>query len=188
VKSLFSSETEKEQEMSKKFSGHAVTRARSRRQALLLLLSGIICVLVAWLLHPSTATYPIGVLVFGAGIFLAALLNPYRLMAAGWLMLLLGIAVFLFFSGHISGGQVFPAYIVAIGLALLGIALMGRRGYIKAGAVTPGLIVLAVGIVEVLLVANRTPSNFVPFMLSLWLPAIGLLVLGLVYLIASVID
>jgi len=124
----------------------------------------------------------------GAAIFLAALVNPYRLMAAGWLLLLLGVAVFLFFSGHISGGQVFPAYIVAIGLALLGIALMGRRGYIKAGAVTPGLIVLLVGIIEVLLVANRTPSNFVPFMLSLWLPAIGLLVLGLIYLVASVIE
>lgn len=174
--------------MSKKFSGHAVTRARSRRQALLLLLFGIICVLAAWLIHPSTVTYPIGMLVLGAGIFIAALVNPYRLMAAGWLVLLLGIAVFLFFSGHISGGQVFPVYIVAIGLALLGIALMGRRGYIKAGAVTPGIIVLIVGIVEVLLVANRTPSNFVPFMLSLWLPAIGLLVLGAIYLVVSVIE
>jgi len=174
--------------MSKKFSGHFVTRARSRRQALLLFLFGIICVLAAWLVHPSTNTYPIGVLVLGAGIFIAALVNPYRLMIGGWLLLLLGIAVFLFFSGHISGGQVFPAYIVAIGLALLGIALMGRRGYVKAGAVTPGLIVLLVGIIEVLLVANRTPSNFLPFMLSLWLPAIGLLVLGAVYLVASVID
>ncbi|MGH2495649.1 MAG: hypothetical protein ACRDIV_13200 [Ktedonobacteraceae bacterium] len=174
--------------MSKKFSGHAVTRARSRRQALLLLLFGIICVLAAWLIHPSTATYPIGVLVLGAGVFIAALVNPYRLMAAGWLVLLVGIAVFLFFSGHISGGQAFPVYIVAIGLALLGIALMGRRGYIKAGAVTPGIIVLIIGIVEVLLVANRTPSNFVPFMLSLWLPAIGLLILGLIYLVVSVIE
>lgn len=174
--------------MSKKFSGHAVTRARSRRQALLLLLFGIICVLAAWLIHPSTTTYPLGMLVLGAGIFIAALVNPYRLMAAGWLILLLGIAVFLFFSGHISGGQVFPAYIVSIGVALLGIALMGRRGYIKAGAVTPGILVLIVGIVEVLLVANRTPSNFVPFMLSLWLPAIGLFVLGAIYLVVSVVE
>jgi hypothetical protein len=174
--------------MSKKFSGHFVTRARDRRQALLLFLFGIVCVLAAWLLHPSTAAYPIGLLVFGAGIFIAALVNPYRLMIAGWLFLLLGIAVYLFFSGHISGAQVFPAYIVAMGLALLGIALMGRRGYVKAGAVTPGLIVLLVGIVEVLLVANRTPSNFLPFILSLWLPAIGLLVLGLIYLFASVME
>jgi hypothetical protein len=171
--------------LSKKFSGHFVTRARDRRQALLLLLFGIICLLVAWLVHPSP---PLGVLVLGAGIFIAAFVNPYRLMIAGWLLFLLGIAVFLFFSGHISGAQVFPAYIVAIGLALLGIALMGRRGYVKAGAISPGLIVLLVGIVEVLLVANRTPSNFVPFMLSLWLPAIGLLVLGVIYLVVSVFE
>ncbi|HEY6541041.1 MAG TPA: hypothetical protein VIZ18_08895 [Ktedonobacteraceae bacterium] len=171
--------------MSKKFSGHFVTRARDRRQALLLFLFGIICLLVAWLVHPSP---PLGVLVLGAGVFIAALVNPYILMIAGWLLLLLGIAVFLFFSGHISGAQVFPAYIVAIGLALLGIALMGRRGYVKAGAISPGLIVLLVGIVEVLLVANRTPSNFLPFMLSLWLPAIGLLVLGALYLVVSIIE
>lgn len=174
--------------MSKKFSGHFVTRARDRRQALLLLLFGIVCLLVAWLVHPSTTTYPIGVLVLGAGIFIAALVNPYRLMIAGWLTLLLGIAVFLFFGGHISGAQAFPAYIVAIGLALLGIAVMGKRGYVKAGAVSPGLIVLLVGIIEVLLVAGRTPSNFVPFMLSLWLPALGLLVLGLIYLVVSIFE
>lgn len=174
--------------MSKKFSGHFVTRARDRRQALLLLLFGIVCLLVAWLVHPSTTTYPIGVLVLGAGIFIAALVNPYRLIIAGWLTLLLGFAVFLFFGGHISGAQAFPAYIVAIGLALLGIAVMGRRGYVKVGAISPGLIVLLVGIIEVLLVAGRTPSNFVPFMLSLWLPALGLLVLGLIYLVVSIFE
>lgn len=172
--------------MSKKFSGHFVTRARERRQALLLFLFGIICLLAAWLLHPSSTTYPLGVLVLGAGVFIAALVNPYRLMIAGWLVLLLGIAVFLFFSGRISGAQAFPAYIVAIGLALLGIAIMGRRGYVKAGAISPGLIVLLVGIIEVLLVANRTPANFVPFMLSLWLPTFGLLVLGVIYLVVSI--
>lgn len=174
--------------MSRKFSGHAATRARSRRQALLLFLFGIICLLAAWLLHPSTGLYPIGVLVLGAGMFIAALLNPYRLMSAGWLVFLLGITVFLFFSGHIPGGQVFPAYIIAIGVALLGIALMGRRGYIKAGAVTPGLIVLIVGIVEALLTANLLHKNFVDFMLSLWLPGIGLLVLGVIYTAVSIIE
>lgn len=172
--------------MSKKFSGHVITRARNLRQAYILLLLGIVCLLIAWLLHPSTRDYPLGVLVLGIGITIAALLNPYRLTAASWLVLLLGIAVFLFFGGHIPGGQAFPAYIVAIGVALLGIAIMGRRGYIKAGAVTPGVIVLVVGIVEVLLIANRTPQNFVPFMLSFWLPGIGLCVLGVVYLAASI--
>ena len=63
-----------------------------------------------------------------------------------------------------------------------------RRGYIKAGAITPGIIVLLVGIIEALLLAGRTPNNFVPFMLSLWLPGIGLCVLGLLYVVASIRD
>ncbi len=93
-----------------------------------------------------------------------------------------------FFSGRISGSQVFPAYIIAIGLGLLGIAFMARRGYVGAGAVTPALLVLVVGVIESLLAAHLTPHDFIPFMLSLWLPGIGLLVLGLVYLVASLVG
>ncbi len=174
--------------MSRKFSGHAVTRAKNLYQAYVLLLLGIIFLLLAWLLHPSTSEYPIGVMMLGIGMAIAALLNPYRLVIASWLTTLLGIAVFLFFSHRIPGGQVFPAYIIAMGVALIGIALMGRRGYIKAGAITPGIIVLLVGIIEALLLAGRTPNNFVPFMLSLWLPGIGLCVLGLLYMVASIRD
>jgi len=174
--------------MSRKFSGHAVTRAKNLYQAYVLLLLGIIFLLLAWLLHPSTSEYPIGVMMLGIGMAIAALLNPYRLVIASWLTTLLGIAVFLFFSHRIPGGQVFPAYIIAMGVALIGIALMGRRGYIKAGAITPGIIVLLVGIIEALLLACRTPNNFVPFMLSLWLPGIGLCVLGLLYVVASIRD
>ncbi len=150
--------------MSRKFSGHAVTRAKNLYQAYVLLLLGIIFLLLAWLLHPSTSEYPIGVMMLGIGMAIAALLNPYRLVIASWLTTLLGIAVFLC------------------------IALMGRRGYIKAGAITPGIIVLLVGIIEALLLAGRTPNNFVPFMLSLWLPGIGLCVLGLLYMVASIRD
>jgi hypothetical protein len=174
--------------MSRKFSGHAVTRAKNLYQAYVLLLLGIIFLLLAWLLHPSTSDYPIGVMMLGIGMAIAALLNPYRLVIASWLTTLLGIAVFLFFSHRIPGDQVFPAYIIAMGVALIGIALMGRRGYIKAGAITPGIIVLLVGIIEALLLAGRTPGNFVPFMLSLWLPGIGLCVLGLLYVVASIRD
>ena len=174
--------------MSRKFSGHAVTRAKNLYQAYVLLLLGIIFLLLAWLLHPSTSEYPIGVMMLGIGMAIAALLNPYRLVIASWLTTLLGIAVFLFFSHRIPGDQVFPAYIIAMGVALIGIALMGRRGYIKAGAITPGIIVLLVGIIEALLLAGRTPNNFVPFMLSLWLPGIGLCVLGLLYVVASIRD
>ena len=174
--------------MSRKLSGHAVTRAKNLYQAYVLLLLGIIFLLLAWLLHPSTSEYPIGVMMLGIGMAIAALLNPYRLVIASWLTTLLGIAVFLSFSHRIPGDQVFPAYIIAMGVALIGIALMGRRGYIKAGAITPGIIVLLVGIIEALLLAGRTPNNFVPFMLSLWLPGIGLCVLGLLYVVASIRD
>lgn len=175
--------------MSKSFSARrAAIRARSRQQALLLVVFGIVCLLAAWLLHPSTNAYPLGVFVLGAGMLIASLLNPYRLVTAGWMVTLLGIAVFLFFGHLIPVYQVFPVYIISLGVGLIIVALMGRRGYVKAGAVTPGIIVLVVGIVEYLLLANLTPAGFVGFMLSLWLPGIGLVILGLVYLAVSMRD
>ena|SRR5712692_3041126 len=173
--------------MSKEFSMSDTTRARNRSQAYVLLLLGIICLLAAWLLHPNMGIYPVGVVVFGVGMLIASIINPYRLMIASLMVTLLGIAVFLFYKHIIPGNQVFPVYIIAMALGLLGIALMVRRGYIGAGAVTPGLIVLAVGIIEYLLVGgysigSLTPGRFVSFMLSLWLPGIALTVLGLIYL------
>jgi hypothetical protein len=174
--------------MSKQYLERATTRTKNLWQVYALLLSGAVCLLAAWLLHPSPDVYPIGVLTLGVGMLVAAILNPYRLLEAGWFTTLLGIAVFLFFSHRIPGSQVFPAYILAMGLGLLGIAFMSRRGYVGAGAVTPGLLVLVVGIVECLLEANLTPRDFIPFMLSLWLPGIGLVLLGLVYLGASMVG
>lgn len=168
---------------SKRFSLRAANRSNKLRQAYVLLILGVIFLLGALLLHPDIHTYPLGVLLLGAGMLLAAFFNPYRLMAAGWLTTLLGLAAFLFFSGHLAGNVVFPVYIIAIGLGLLAIALMGRRGYIGAGAITPGLLVAGVGIVEYLLATGQTPSGFLNFMLSLWLPGIGLLLLGLIYLV-----
>ncbi len=171
--------------MSRKYSLRASSHINNLRQAYALLLLGIVCLALAWLLHPSTRDYPIGVLVFGIGMLIASILNPYRLVSASLITTLLGIAVFLAFKPLIPGDQVLAYYILAIGLALLGIALMARRGYIKAGAVTPGLLVIGVGIIEYLLTAGYTPSWFVPFMLSLWLPGVGLLVLGVIYLATS---
>jgi hypothetical protein len=115
----------------------------------------------------------------------AALLNPYRLTAASWLVVLVGLAVFLVFKHMLPGNQTFPAYIIAMGLGLLGCALMGRLGYIGKGPVTPALIVLAVGVVECLLIGGYTPNNFLSFMLSFWLPGFGLLALGVLYLLSS---
>jgi len=126
-------------------------------------------------------------MVFGVGMLIASIINPYRLIIASWLVTLLGIAVFLFYRHIIPGNQVFPVYIIAMALGLLGIAFMVRRGYVGAGAVTPGLLVLVVGIIEYLLVGgysigSLTPGRFTSFMLSLWLPGIALTVLGLIYL------
>ena len=169
--------------MSRKNSARAANRTKSRLQAFLLLMSGVLCLLAAWLLHPKPFAYPVGILVLGLGMLLAAALNPHRLVIGGILTTLIGIAVFLSFKPVIPvlRGQDLVTFLLAIGLAELAIALMTRRGYIGAGAVTPGLIVVAVAIIELLLAEHLTPGNFVPFMLSLWLPGIGLLVLGLIY-------
>ena len=169
--------------MSRKNSARAAKRTKSRLQAFVLLMLGILCLLAAWLLHPNPFAYPVGILVLGLGMVLAAALNPHRLVIGGILTALIGMAVFLSFKPVIPvlRGQDLITFLLAIGLAELAIALMTRRGYIGAGAVTPGLIVVAVAIIELLLAKHLTPGNFVPFMLSLWLPGIGLLVLGLIY-------
>jgi len=169
--------------MSRKNSARVVKRTKSRLQAFLLLILGVLCLLAAWLLHPNPYAYPVGILVLGLGMLLAAALNPHRLVIGGILTTLIGIAVFLSFKPVIPvlKGQDLVIFLLAIGLAELAIALMTRRGYVGAGAVTPGLIVVAVAIIELLLAEHLTPNNFVPFMLSLWLPGIGLLVLGLIY-------
>jgi hypothetical protein len=169
--------------MSRKNPARAAKRATRRLQAFLLLLSGVLCLLAAWLLHPNPFAYPIGIVVLGLGMLVAAALNPYRLVAGGILTTLIGVAVFLSFKPVIPvlRGQDLVTFLLAVGLAELAIALMTRRGHIGAGAVTPGLIVVAVASIELLLAEHLTPGNFVPFMLSLWLPGIGLLVLGLMY-------
>ena len=97
----------------------------------------------------------------------------------------LGVATFLMFRHSIPDSQVLTAHLLAIGLGLLGIAWMARRGYIRAGALTPGFFVVGVGVIEYLQAVHLMPSTVVPFALSLWLPGFGLFVLGLVSLAAS---
>jgi hypothetical protein len=160
-------------------------------QAYVLLILGFVCLLGAWLLHPNTSEYPVGVMNFGFGMLVACIINPYRLVISSFLTTTLGIAVYLFFKHLIPGNEVFPEYIIAIGIGLIGIAFMARRGYVGAGAVTPGILVLGVGLIEYWLISGwytiggLTPDRFITFMLSLWLPGIGLLLLGLIYLLAS---
>jgi hypothetical protein len=154
-----------------------------RRQAYALLLLGIVFLFVARLgiLNP----YSLGVLLLGLGILGVAPFNPTRFLSAGWLMASLGVATFLMFRHSIPDSQVLTAHLLAIGLGLLGIAWMARRGYIRAGALTPGFFVVGVGVIEYLQAVHLMPSTVVPFALSLWLPGFGLFVLGLVSLAAS---
>lgn len=162
----------------------ATTRA-NLRQAYVLLLLGAIFLLAAWLLKLNPLIYPLGILCFGLGMLVAALLNPARLVIAACLTTALGVAVFLAFRQIIPGNQILSAYIFAIGVGLFAIALAGRRRYVGRGALSPAIIVIIVGIVEYLLAKGLAPSWFIPFALSLWLPGIGLLVLGLGYLLSS---
>jgi hypothetical protein len=154
-----------------------------RRQAYALLLLGIVFLFVARLgiLNP----YSLGVLLLGLGILGVAPFNPTRFLSAGWLMASLGVATFLMFRHSIPDSQVLTAHLLAIGLGLLGIAWMARRGYIRAGALTPGFFVVGVGVIEYLQAVHLMPSTVVPFALSLWLPGFGLFALGLVSLAAS---
>jgi hypothetical protein len=171
--------------MRKRLSVLTATRANNVQQAYILILLGIVFLAVAWLLNLNAYAVPVGVFLFGVGMLVASLLNPSRLGSAGWLTTFLGVATFLTFKHLIPGSQILAYHLLAVGLGLLAIAFMARKGYILAGAVTPSLLVIVVGGIEFLLAANLTPGNFIPFMLSLWLPGFGLLVLGIVYLLTS---
>jgi hypothetical protein len=154
---------------------------REAVQAYLLLGFGVICLLGALLLRLDYRVYPLGLFLFGLGLLIAATVNPSDLMIAGLFFTLVGAAFFLALR------QLLPfdnaLLIIAIGLALIGIALVARRGYVKAGALTPGLFTLLVGIIQYppLGIAPR----IAPFILSLWFPGVALLILGLVYWFVS---
>ena len=150
---------------------------REAVQSYLLLGFGVVCLLGALLLRLNYRVYPVGLFLFGLGLLIAAAVNPSNLMVAGLFFTLVGAAFFLALK------QLLPfdnaLLIIAIGLALIGIALMARRGYVGAGALTPGIFTLLVGLIQYppLGIAPR----IAPFILSLWFPGVALLILGLVY-------
>ena len=172
--------------MSKASSARQFARSVNRRQAYILLLLGVIFLIAAVIVHLvlriSPFTYPAGILLLGVGLLIALIFNPRRLAVITWLALFLGLEVFLLYKNKIPGSQTLSTFILAIGLALLAIALMGKRGFVKAGATSYAIIIILAGVVEYLLAAHQLPSFAVPFILSLWLPAIGLLLFGLYYL------
>ena len=165
------------------FSAYAGGRTDTRRQAYVLLLLGSIFLVFAWL--GMFNSFAVGLFLFGLGMLGAAPFNPRRFLPIGWLTTMLGVATFLMFRQYIPNSQIISAHILAIGLGLLGIAWMAHRGYIDTGALTPGLFVVGLGVVEFLQAAHLTPATLVPFALSLWLPGFGLFVPGLFSLVTS---
>jgi hypothetical protein len=157
----------------------------SRKQAFFLLLIGILFLITGWLLPIHPSNFPAGILFFGLGTLLAALLNPKRLLIPGSLFTALGVAVFLIFKHWLPGNQTLAAFVVAIGIGLLALVPAVKRGYVGPAAISPGVLVLVIGLIEVALAAGLTPSWFIAFMLSLWFPGIALVLIGAIYFVTS---
>lgn len=156
-------------------------QGRSALQSYILLGLGVICLLGALLLRFNPRSFPVGLCLFGLGLLIAAAINPTHLVISGLFYTFVGAAFFLAFRGLLPFDN--ALLIIVIGLALLGIALMARRGYIQAGALTPALFTLLVGIIQY--PPFGIARLLAPFVLSLWFPGVGLLILGLVYWFVS---
>jgi hypothetical protein len=161
--------------MSTLISRLSLPHGRNAFQAYILLGLGVIFLIGALFLRLNPRTYPIGLFLFGLGLLVAALINPAHLVIAGLFYTLVGAAFA--FSRFLPFDN--ALLIIASGLALLGIAFTARKGYIGVGALTPGLFILLVGIIQY--PPTGIARLLAPFILSLWFPGLGLLVLGLIY-------
>ena len=154
---------------------------RDALQSYLLLGLGAICLLGALFLQLDYRVYPVGLFLFGLGLLIAAAINPSQLIIAGLFFTFVGAAFLLGLKQLIPFDN--ALLIIAISLALIGIALAARKGHVTAGALTPGIFTLLVGIIQ------YPPFGIgpliAPFVLSLWFPGIALLVFGLVYWFVS---
>ncbi len=150
---------------------------RNVLQSYILLGFGIVFLVGALLIPLNPRDEPIGLFFFGLGLLVAAIANPTHLVISGLFYFFLGAAFFLAFKRLLPFDN--ALLIIVIGLALLGIALMARRGYVGAGALTPAIFTLLVGLIQYppLGIARLIAA----FILSLWFPGIALLILGLVY-------
>ncbi len=169
----------------KRISVRATHRTNNLIQSYILLIFGVVCLLLAWLLHLDPLVYPIGVLVFGIGTLIAFLFNPDRLAVVSWMMTLIGIEVYFVYRNSIPNNQILATFLMTTAIALLFVAIMARRGYVKAGALSPAIIIGVIGVFEYLLVGHIIPFDTVAFPLSLWFPGIGFLLFGLFYLLTS---
>ena len=170
--------------MAKIVAAPTISQTHNRRQAYILLVLGILFLLFAWILQLNPFVYPLGLFLFGVGMLIAAFFNPHRLMIGGILVTLIGASIFLAYK-HTIIPDAGNSIVFAIGLGMVGIALAARRGYITAGALTPAVIVLLVGLVEYGPIGRYLAPPAAPFILSLWFPGLGLLVLGLIYLLVD---
>lgn len=168
--------------MAKVVEAPTISHTHKRRQAYVLLVLGVLFLLFAWILQLNSFAYPLGLFLFGVGMLIATFFNPYRLMIGGILVTLIGASIFLTYK-HTIIPDAGSSIVLAIGLGIAGIALAARRGYITAGALTPAVIVLLVGLVEYGPTGHYLVPLAAPFILSLWFPGLGLLVIGLIYLL-----
>ncbi|HYK86184.1 MAG TPA: hypothetical protein VEV19_12510 [Ktedonobacteraceae bacterium] len=171
--------------ISARISLRATSRANNRRQAFVLLILGVVCLLLAWLLHLNPFTDPIGVLVLGICMLVAFVFNPYRLAVASWMMTLIGIEVYFVYKHIIPNNQILGTFLIAEAIALFLVAMMARQGWVKAGAFSPAFIIAVIGVFEYLIIAGTIPFNSLSFPLSLWFPGVVLLLFGLFYLLTS---
>jgi hypothetical protein len=179
------------------------TRQKSRRlQAYVLLILGIIALILAQFLHLRPFEYPIGILAFGFGLVIAFFFNPRHLAVASWMIFFMGIEIFLLFKTHIiPANQTLSTFVLAIAAGLLVVTILGKLGFVGKGAISPFIFVLIFGLLEYALAAGQLtvtytsigitslnadpslPKDALNFLLSLWLPGIGLILFGLYYLV-----
>ena len=160
------------------------TYLRPNLQAYFLIVLGIILLLFALILRLNPFALPIGLFVFGAGLLIAAIINPKRLIIAGLLLTLIGAVIFTAYK-HVGIVYDNSLVVIVVGVALLGIALAARRGYVGASAFTPGVIVLLVGLLLYSPIGGAANRAIAPFILSLWFPGIAFVLLGVIYWILN---
>lgn len=157
---------------------------QSTLQAVVLIGSGLLCLLGALFLHLNPLKSPIGLFCFGLGLLLSAVCNPSRLAIAGVLLTLVGAAIFLAYRPLLPYDN--ALVVLAVGVAWLILAGLSRRGYVGSGAVTPGLLVLLIGLLLYPPTGRAASRLLAPFVLSLWFPGILLLLLGMIYGVVSI--
>jgi hypothetical protein len=162
-------------------------KKRAILQAYILLGFGLIFLLGALLLHLNPFAVPVGLFLFGLGLLISAAFNPARLMIPGVIYTLIGAVIFIAYKPIIpfipyDGGLV----VIVVGIAMLALALLARQGYVGKGAMSPGFLVLLVGLFLYPPTGKAATKFFAPIILSLWFPGVMLLLIGLIYWFLSI--